>query len=327
MNFWQDKPVLVTGAGGFLGGWLVRALLEREARVIALLRRDKPESQFALAGFAERATVELGDVSEAALMESILDRHQVEAIFHTTLAGGDVGANLAAPVPCFQSTIASTWVLLDKVRRDYPDCVVVVSSSDKAYGAASAPYREDQPLVPGHPQEVAKASQDWMTQSYGRVYGLNTAVTRCANFFGPFDFNFSRLVPYVLQCVVKNRQPQLRSNGRFVRDFMYVEEAARVHLGLAEQLATREELRGEVFNYSHGVRLTVIEIVQRLLNLAGADLKPVIQDRVTDEIPSMWVNSSKARTLLGWTPLANFEDSLALTAEWYLRYFRSGTIS
>ena len=105
MSFWKDKPVLITGAGGFFGGWLMRKLIAREARVIALVRRENPQSQFAIGGFARQVIVERGDVSEQSVVEGILDRHGEEEVFHTALAGGDVQANLADPVPCILNSM------------------------------------------------------------------------------------------------------------------------------------------------------------------------------------------------------------------------------
>ena len=126
---------------------------------------------------------------------------------------------------------------------------MVVCSSDKAYGAQELPYRETQSLMPRHPQEVAKASQDLLTQSFGKIYGLNVAVTRCANYFGPYDFNFTRIIPYVAKCCALGEQPVTIFDGRLeqegVRDFLAVEEGAKAHLMLAEQLSCRPELRGD----------------------------------------------------------------------------------
>jgi CDP-glucose 4,6-dehydratase len=321
-TFWKRKSVLVTGATGFLGGWLVRELIERQANIVALVRRKKLESQFSLAGFDKQVTVETGQVWERDILERILDNYSVEVVFHTAMSGGDVAATLAEPVDCFRSTVESTWWLLDALRRSHQSCILIVCSSDKAYGTQKIPYEEGQPLAPHHPQEVAKASQDLMAQSFGRVYGLNVAITRCANYYGPFDFNFSRLIPYVARCAAEGRPPQLRSDGHFIRDFIHIQESAWAHLNLAQQLATNKKLRGEVFNFSYGIRLTVMEIVNRILTVSGTKLTPVIFNTTQHEIPNMWLSSEKARRMLGWEPKLEFEQSLDSTVHWYLDYFR-----
>ena len=325
-EFWKAKSVLVTGATGFLGGWLIRELIERDANVVALVRREKPESQFALSGFDKQVRIENGEVWDRDILERILNRHSVEVVFHTAMAGGDVVATLADPLNCFRSTVESTWGLLDALRRSHSNCTLIVCSSDKAYGSQTVPYEESQPLAPHHPQEVAKASQDLVAQSFGKVYGLNVAVTRCANYYGPFDFNFSRVIPYVARCVAEGCSPELRSNGQFIRDFIYVQESAWAHLDLAERLAADVDLRGEAFNFSYGVRLMVMEIVERILAFSGAEIAPVILNTARHEIPNMWLSSEKARRVLGWEPKLGFEQSLESTISWYLGYFRNGTI-
>jgi nucleoside-diphosphate-sugar epimerase len=197
----------------------------------------------------------------------------------------------------------------------------VVCSSDKAYGSQELPYRETQALRPRHPQEVAKAAQDLLTQSFGKVYGLNVAVTRCGNFFGPYDFNFTRIIPYTARCCALRERPVLRSDGRFVRDFLAIEEASRAHLSLAEAVAVRPELRGEAFNFSYEVGMTVIEIAMRILEHARADLKPVVGGPLSNEIPHMRLSCDKAREMLGWVPKVAFNDSLAATTDWYMKHF------
>jgi dTDP-glucose 4,6-dehydratase len=322
-GFWEGRSVLVTGATGFLGGWLARELLDRGANVVALVRRPKPESQLSLAGIDQRVAVEVGDVHDRAVIEGVLARHSIDVVFHTAMSGGDVTSTLTEPVDCFRSTVESTWWLLDSIRRAHPSCVMITSSSDKAYGSQAIPYREEQALLPRHPQEVAKASQDLMTQSFGKVYGLDVAVTRCANFFGPFDFNFSRVIPYVAKCAAEGRPPQLRSDGTFIRDFLYVREAASAHLLLAEQLASNEALRGEVFNFSYGIQMTVMEIVRRVLELSGSLLEPEVLNTTHHEIPNMWLSSDKARAVLGWRPESSFDSSLETTVRWYLDRYRT----
>jgi CDP-glucose 4,6-dehydratase len=324
--FWNKKSVLVTGATGFLAGWLIRDLVERGAHVVALVRRNRPDSQLFLAGYDDRVTVVTGEVSDRPLLGEVIDRHQVDVVFHTAMSGGGVQATLAEPIQCLQSTVESTWWLLDILRQHHSQAVMVVCSSDKAYGEQETPYRETQPLQPRHPQEVAKASQDLLTQSFGKVYGLNVAVTRCGNFFGPYDFNFTRIIPYVARCNALGERPQLRSDGRFVRDFLSIEEASLAHIMLAQSLAERPELRGEAFNFSYEVEMTVAEIVARIMNGADPSLAPILGDVAQNEIPSMTLNCDKARTMLGWAPQLSFSESLAATTGWYKRWFRKVTV-
>jgi CDP-glucose 4,6-dehydratase len=318
-DFWAGKTVVVAGATGFLGGWLVRRLSERNARVIALVRGLEKPSQLVLESLIHRTTVERGRVDDPCVLERLFDRYTIDVFFHAAY-GADVNRVLKEPVECFTSSALSTWMLLDLVRRRQPGCVTVISSTDKAYGSQPLPYRESSALTPLHPYEVAKASQDLAAQSFGRVYGVPVAITRCGNYFGPYDFNFSRLMPGVCESLAAGRRPHLRSDGRFTRDFLYIEDAADVQLLLAERLARDPSLYGQAFNFSYGEQLEVIDIVERITALAGLALQPVVADDVQAEIRHMHLSSDKARRLLDWHPRVGFDEGLRRTVDWYLSF-------
>ncbi|HYP64019.1 MAG TPA: GDP-mannose 4,6-dehydratase [Acidocella sp.] len=316
MGFWQGKNVLVTGATGFLGGWISRQLLEQGASLITIQRREKPKSQFALAKLAERALVLEGSLLDAAFMADLFEGQKFDAVFHLA-SMVDVNAALRDPPTALQASIGTTATLLEQIRQNQPGTLVVVASSDKAYGHQPVPYREDKPLEPLHPYEIAKATQDLLAQSYGRLFGLNIAVTRCGNFFGGYDFAFERIIPYAITQALRGQAPVLRSDGQFTRDFLYVEEAAAAHLLLAEKLAADATLRGEAFNFSHEVEITILRLVTSILTLMGSELKPEIALTAKAEITHMRLDCTKARERLGWQPKLDFEAGVRKTIAWY----------
>jgi dTDP-glucose 4,6-dehydratase len=319
-RFWSGKTVVVAGSTGFLGGWLVRRLLDLDAHVIAVVRDPERECQIVLESLIDQTTVELGSVYDEQFLEAIFRRHRIDVFFHAAY-GADVNRVLREPVECFRSSALSTWLILDRIRRSQPWCVTVVSSSDKAYGSQPLPFREVNALTPTHPYEVAKASQDLAAQSFGRIYGVPVAVTRCGNYFGPYDFNFTRLIPSVCASLAEGRAPRLRSDGRFTRDFLYIEDAADTQLLLAERLAENPALYGEAFNFSYGEQYEVIDIVRRVSQLAGADTSPQVVNDVQAEIRHMQLSSTKAEALLGWKPSVGFDEGLRRTVEWYSSFF------
>lgn len=317
LSFWSNKTVVVSGATGFLGGWLIRKLLDQGANVVAIVRDPERPSQFVCEALTARATVAVGAIDDVGFIERTLATQRIDALFHTA-SMADINLALADPLACFRSSALATWQLLDVLRRLHPDCVTVVSSSDKAYGSQRLPYRESSPLTPLHPYEVAKATQDLATQSFGKMYGLPVAATRCGNLFGPYDFMSSRLVPGVCQALALGERPRLRSDGAFTRDFFYVEDAADAQLLLAERLASDPSLYGEAFNLSYGVPVSVRDLVARLMVLAGMTGDPLIEDRTRAEIRDMHLSPRKARALLGWRPRIGLQDGLRQTVAWYL---------
>lgn len=321
-DFWQGKTVLVTAGAGFLASWLIRKLVSYGANVVAVVRRVKPDSHFALVGLHRHVTVEQGSIYDADFITGLFDRHHFDVCFHVAY-GADVNKVLTEPLECFRSTVESTWLLLELIRTRNPKCICVVSSSDKAYGAQTLPYRESNALMPRHPYEVAKASQDHAAQSYGKVYNVPVAVTRCGNYFGPYDFNFSRLIPGVVKDIISGNAPELRSDGRFTRDFLYIEDAVDVQLLMAEQLARNPSLYGEAFNFSYGEQIEVIEIVNRIVAILDAQVEPKVNNTVQAEIRHMHLSSNKAAQKLNWTPRVGFDDGLQSTVLWYADFLRN----
>lgn len=326
-SFWKNRTVLVGGGTGFLGGWIVRKLLELEANVVAIVRSPKPQSQFYLEKFDQRVQVERGCVADIDFIERVMEENPEISVFFHAAYGGDVNQVLARPLECFRSTALSTWAILDLLRLKYPNCISVISSSDKAYGSQELPYRESSPLSPRHPYEVAKACQDHCAQTYGKVYGMPTAVTRCGNYFGGFDFNFTRLIPGVMKDLAEGRTPILRSNGKFTRDFIYIEDAVEIQLMLAERLDADPSLYGEAFNFSYGMQVEVIDIVRRLAVLTGGPIEPTVNSNVQVEIPHMHLSSDKAVEILDWRPRFSFDKGLKESVRWYTRYFKTSCVT
>jgi CDP-glucose 4,6-dehydratase len=325
-EYWRGKTVLLMGATGFLGGWMAKRLLELEVKLVCIVSRDKPASQFFGTGLHKQATIFPGSVYDPAVITGVFSAHPVDAVFHCAY-GADVNRVLREPFECFRSSVESTWLLLETLRLRNADCVTVVSSSDKAYGAQETPYREEQPLRPVHPYEVAKASQDLAAQSYGKIFGLRVAVTRCANFFGGFDFNLTRLIPGTLRSVLQGQAPVLRSDGADTRDYLYIEDGVDAQLLMAERLAAGDAIRGEAFNFSYGKGMKTIDLVRRLIALSGSDLAPIIANNATAEIKHLQLDSSKARRLLGWEPQVGFEAGLEKTVDWYRRSIALGLLN
>lgn len=319
-NFFRGKRVFVAGATGFLGGWLVRRLVDYGAHVVALVRAEKPESQFFMTGLDKRVCVEWGDVADERVIRHVFNRHHIEVFFHAAY-GANVSRVLKEPLECFKSSALSTWQILEYLRNNRPSCISIISSTDKVYGTQSTPFHEDMPLQPLHPYETAKAAQDYAAQSYGKVFNLPVSLTRCGNFFGSYDFNFTRLVPGVVHSIMKGEAPLLRSDGKFTRDFLYIEDAVDVQLLLAERLAEEPTLRGEAFNFAYGEPLEVIEIVHRICRLLDSPLEPIVRENAAGEIPHIELSSEKAKRLLNWKPAHGFMHGLERTVHWYRDYF------
>jgi CDP-glucose 4,6-dehydratase len=319
-DFWLDRPTLVTGGTGLVGTWLVRRLVDCGADVICLVRDWVPQSELLRTPLADRVRMVAGDVRDQKLLERVLGEYEVDTVIHLA-AQAIVGVANRNPVSTFETNIAGTWSLLEACRRSPRVKSIVVASSDKAYGDhEKLPYEESAPLEGRHPYDVSKSCADLIAHSYAVTYGLPVAITRCGNFYGGGDLNWSRIVPGTIRAVLRGQQPVIRSDGQYVRDYFYVEDGAAAYMLLAQQLAERPELRGEAFNFSNELQITVLELVAEILSVMGCDGEPRVLNQATNEIRHQYMSAAKARRMLHWHPLFTLEQGLTRTIDWYRNF-------
>jgi CDP-glucose 4,6-dehydratase len=313
----SGRSVLVTGAYGLLGSWLVKSLLEGGARVVAIRRDDVACSGLSLLGLVDAVDVVHGDICAEGLVGRALADYDVDSVFHLA-AQTLVGVAGRAPRSTFETNIRGTWMVLEACREMAVERVIV-ASSDKAYGRQpQLPYREDQPLRATFPYDVSKAACDLLARSYWPSFGLPVAVTRFANLYGGADLNRSRLVPEAVCAALAGVAPVIRSDGSPERDFLFVEDAVAAYLAIWSALG-RGEGRGEAFNAGGGSPVSVRDVAGLICRLAGSSMAPSYQGSgVPDgEIDRQWVDYSKLRGLTGWEPRVGLEEGLARTIEWY----------
>jgi len=320
MTAWRDRPVLVTGATGLLGGWLVEALLERGAQVVGLVRDGVPRSRLVAERVIDRIDVVWGDVTDYVCVERALAEYEIECVFHLA-AQTIVGIANRSPLSTFDTNVRGTWNVLEASRRQPTVRRVVVASSDKAYGDQERlPYDETTPLQGRHPYDVSKSAADLIAQSYWASFGLRVAVTRCGNLFGGGDLNWNRLVPGTIRSVLRDSPPVIRSSGRLIRDYIYVEDAVDAYLAVADSLADGDTVAGQGVNISYEQPQSVTELVARILTLMGRpDLQPTILDEARNEIVEQYLDATRARKLLGWAPRVALDEGLTRTVAWYRR--------
>ena len=316
-GFWQDRPILVTGASGHIGGWLVRQLCELRAEVICLVRDWLPECQLVSEGLIDQVKVVPGELGDIDLLQRTLREYEVSTVIHLA-AQSIVGVANRDPISTFESNIRGTWCLMEACRLSPSVKQVVAASTDKVYGEnEQLPYVEEMPLLAVYPHDVSKACAEMIVSSYARTYGLNVAITRLPNVYGGADLNWSRIIPGTIRSIIRNEQPMINSNGKFVRDYLYVGDAVSATLLLAEKLAENADLRGQAFNISSETYLTVLELVERMLKLMGCSLQPLVRDQSKNEIKNQYLSAAKARQMLGWQPQFTIEEGLGRTIEWY----------
>lgn len=320
MNALSKKNVLVTGGAGFIGGWLVKELMDLKAKVIVI---DLKSSSPILDGLQKKPVLIKGDVRNFSLARKLIEDYKIDFIFHMA-AQTIVGVANQTPLPTLKTNIEGTWTILEASRKSPRVRGIVVASSDKAYGdQPSLPYTENTPLGGLNPYDASKSSADLLSQMYFKTYGLPLCIVRSANVFGGGDLHFSRIVPDAIRSAFYNKNLVIRSDGRFLRDYIYIKDKVRGCLILADALLREKEVSGEAFNFGTNKPQEVLGVVNAILTLMKkSHLKPIVLNQARNEIKSQSLNSAKAKKILGWQPQYSFEDGLKETIQWYARYFK-----
>lgn len=327
MNTWKNHNVFVTGATGLLGSWVVSELLDREAQVTCLVRDWAARNRLAEDGLLAQTNVVHGELENFTALLRALNEYEIDTVFHLG-AQTTVGTASRSALSTFEANVRGTWNLLEACRA-YPRMIqrIIVASSDKAYGHhTQLPYTEEAPLQGRFPYDASKACADLIAQSYFHTYRLPLAITRCGNLYGGGDLNFNRLIPGTIRALLADQAPVIRSDGKFVREYFYVRDATEAYLSLAERLLD-DRLWGQGFNLGTGTPVSVLGLVDKIRNLMGkTHLEPKILNEARYEIPEQYLDFSKAKRVLGWSPKYTLEQGLRETIAWYKEWLgREGT--
>ncbi|MEC1291097.1 GDP-mannose 4,6-dehydratase [Bacillus mojavensis] len=321
MSFWKNKNVFVTGCTGLLGSYLVKELIEQGANVTGLVRDHVPQSNLYQGEHVKKMNIVQGALEDLPVIERAFGEYEIDTVFHLA-AQAIVGVANRNPVSTFEANILGTWNVLEACRKHPLIKRVIVASSDKAYGdQENLPYDEDMPLQGKHPYDVSKSCADLISHTYFHTYGLPVCITRCGNLYGGGDLNFNRIIPQTIQLVLNGEAPEIRSDGTFVRDYFYIEDAVQAYLLLAEKME-EHNLAGEAFNFSNEFQLPVLELVEKILKKMNSNLKPKVLNQGSNEIKHQYLSAEKARKLLNWTPAYTIDEGLEKTIAWYTEFFK-----
>ena len=318
-EFWDNKNVLVTGAGGFKGSHLVEELSKTNANIISLVRDFDPESYFETQKLGEKSTVVIGDLKDLVKMADILSKYEITSIFHLG-AQPIVTTALLNPRETLESNIMGTVNILEAARLYSKVKEIVMVSSDKAYGPCETmPYNEEERLQGKAPYDVSKSCADLISQMYANVYDLPVTISRCANVFGPGDLNWNRIVPGIIKAIIWNNVFEIRSDGKMIREYIYVKDAVAGYISLAENI---NKTGGEAFNIASQNVMSVLELVERTSKALEKKVNYEILNQARAEIPEQRLDGSKIKNLVGWEAKTNFGEAIKNTFQWYEGIFK-----
>ena len=325
---WQDKPVLITGAGGFIGSHLAERLAELGAKTRALVHYRSNGSWGWLDDSPRIGEIEVlaGDVRDRDCVAKAMKGREV--VFHLAALIG-IPYSYDAPGSYISTNITGTTNVL-QVALDLGVERMVHTSSSEVYGTARiVPIDEDHPLQAQSPYSATKIAADKLAESFYCSYGLPVATIRPFNTYGPRQ-SVRAVIPAIIVQALTESVIRL-GNLTPTRDFNFVADTVEGFLRVAEH----PDSPGQVFNIGSSREISIGDLVALISDLTGKQGTSVVNDDVrvrphTSEVERLLANSQKARTILCWNPEYTLEEGLVQTIEWIrgrLEQYRMGSFS
>ena len=310
--------IIVTGGLGILGREVVNQLLKNKDNFIIIIDKEKSKKKIETFKQDLKKVKFLNiDFTNKKKIFLVLKKYKISTVFHL----GAVTQVLEAynnPYKTFNSNIMGTINILEAIKDLNKNIKFIYSSSDKAYGELKKKeYYENFPLKGDFPYDVSKSASDLIVQTYSKTYQLNIGIVRSGNIYGPGDFNTDRLIPHVVTSYLKNKKPILRSNGKLIRDYLYVGDVARAYITLMSHMMKKKQ---KLFIYNVGSKenFRVITLVNNIKKILDKNhLKPLILNNSNIEIKRQKLNFNKIKRELNWYPKVNITQGLKKTILWY----------
>jgi len=290
----KGKRIIVTGGAGFIGSHLIEKLIKVGAVVFVIDRYVSPLSYFVKKEFYQKTKLALTDISDRHSISQFFAEFKPEYIFHLA-AEAIVTEAYLDPYKTFQSNVMGTISILEAAKRNSVKGIIV-ASSDKAYGKTKEAYSENSPLKGDHPYDVSKTCTDLIAHTYYKTYNMPIVVTRFGNVYGEGDLHFDRIIPGIYNALIKKKKLLIRSDGTYIRDYIYVKDVVSGYLFLLKNLS---KIKGEAFNFSPKDTFSVIDLVKEIESSLKTKIHYKIMNTAKNEIPYQHLNDMKVRAL-GW---------------------------
>lgn len=327
--------ILVTGGAGFIGSnFVLEWFRQNEAPLVNLDKLTYAGNLENLASVEGREgyTFVRGDICDAELVASLLEKHKPRAIVHFA-AESHVDRSILGPEAFLHTNIDGTFTLLQAALNYYRSLTPTEQerfrflhvSTDEVYGSlspADPAFTETTPYAPNSPYSASKAGSDHLVRAYHHTYGLPTLTTNCSNNYGPYQFP-EKLIPLVIANALAGKPLPIYGDGSNVRDWLYVGD----HCSAIREVLAKGTL-GEVYNVGGWNEQNNLSVVKHLCTLLD-ELSPRADGKsYVDQITFVTdrpghdrryaIDARKLERELGWRPAETFETGMRKTVQWYL---------
>jgi UDP-glucose 4-epimerase len=317
-DFYRGRKVLVTGALGFIGSNLCRALADLGAQVLAVdsLLPDYGGNLFNLAGYEDKVKINVADVRGHAM--EYLVRGQ-EILFNLAGQVSHIDS-MTDPFTDLEINCRSQLWILEAVRKSNPGLKIVYAGTRQIYGKPRhLPVDESHPLNPTDVNGINKISGEFYPLLYHSVYGIRTCSLRLTNTYGPRQLirhNRQGFIGWFVRQAVLGEEILLFGDGRQKRDFDYVDDAVDAFL----RAGALDAADGQVFNLGGAPPVSLLDLVKTMVEITGRGgwrLVPFPEDRKKIDIGDFYAEAGKIRAALGWTSRTPLRDGLERTLAYY----------
>ena len=324
------KTILVTGGAGFIGSNLIRFLVEKynNYNIINFDSLTYAGNLFSLIDLENKNNYFFikGDISKNKDLERVFNNYEIDIVINLA-AESHVDRSIINPLSFVKTNVLGTVKLLEIVKKnwekDYNDKLFYHISTDEVFGSLSSKgfFNENSKYEPNSPYSASKASSDHFVRSYLKTYNIPSIISNCSNNYGPYQFP-EKLIPLVINNILKNIEIPIYGNGENIRDWLYVDDHIRAIDLIINKGKIGENYLIGGFNELKNIDLVnkIIETTDKLLGEKPGSSKSLIsfvKDRPGHDVRYA-IDSSKIISDLGWKPMIKFEDGILKTVKWYL---------
>jgi len=315
----KNKLFLVTGCYGFVAQHLIHNLLLNNNRVIGIYNKKYQLKIFNNKNYInkKKLVVKKVDIRDKKALTKLFKKYKFDYCYHLAAISQVLTSN-QSPEETYEINVFGTINLLESAKLYRPKIKFIFSSSDKAYGSSKKlPYKEGFPLNGLNPYDASKACADIISRSYAKAFNLQVCVTRFVNIYGPGDVNWDRIIPGTIKSLINNKKPILRSNGRFLRDYLFIDDVVNGYIMLGKAMQNKK-VKGIAINFGSGKPITVLNLVKKMLKINNNNSKfYIIKNKVKNEIKDQYSGYQLAKETIHWKPKISLEEGLVKTFSWY----------
>ena len=265
----------------------------------------------------KKLVVKKVDIRDKKALTNLFKKYKFDYCYHLAAISQVLTSN-QSPEETYEINVFGTINLLESAKLYRPKIKFIFSSSDKAYGSSKKlPYKEDFPLNGLNPYDASKACADIISRSYAKAFNLQVCVTRFVNIYGPGDVNWDRIIPGTIKSLINNKKPILRSNGRFLRDYLFIDDVVNGYIMLGKAMQNKK-VKGIAINFGSGKPITVLNLVKKMLKINNNNSKfYIIKNKAKNEIKDQYSGYQLAKETIHWKPKISLEEGLVKTFSWY----------